>query len=108
MSRRSPPERLDAARRAATLARLIGDGELPGPAEAALVAWERQSADQRPRASWWVDGRIPLDLQGTRHGTALPNLSGPLLGSTNHGHTGSRPSRPRPVPSTKSQIVGTP
>jgi hypothetical protein len=44
MSRRSTPERLDAARRAATLNRLIGDGELPARAEASLVAWEHQAA----------------------------------------------------------------
>ena len=42
MSRRSTPERLDAARRAAALARLISDGELPERAEAALARWERR------------------------------------------------------------------
>jgi hypothetical protein len=55
MSRRSTPERLDAARRAAALARLISDGELPEEAEAALRAWDHQAAqDGRERdGSYW-------------------------------------------------------
>ena len=58
MSRRSTPERLDAARRAAALARLISDGELPEPAEAALASWESQAIrDGRERdGGYWEAG----------------------------------------------------
>ena len=49
MSRRSTPERLYAAGRAATIARLIGDGEPPDRAEAKVAAWEaRNTAPGRP------------------------------------------------------------
>jgi hypothetical protein len=48
MPRRSTPERLDAARRAATLARLIGDGELPDRAEGWIARWE-STADAEGR-----------------------------------------------------------
>jgi hypothetical protein len=44
MSRRSTPERLQAARRAATLARLVSAGMLPDRAAAALAAWEARAA----------------------------------------------------------------
>jgi hypothetical protein len=40
MSRRSTPERLEQARRSATLARLVSAGMLPDRAAAALAAWE--------------------------------------------------------------------
>ena len=55
MSCRSTPERLHAARRAATLARLIGDGELPDRAETALAGWERKATiDGRERdGNYW-------------------------------------------------------
>jgi hypothetical protein len=46
MSRRSTPERLHAARREATLRRLIGEGELPQRAEAWITAWEAEAARQ--------------------------------------------------------------
>jgi len=55
MSRRADPERIDAARRAAAFARLIGEGELPERAEARIVAWERAAAAEGracDRASW--------------------------------------------------------
>ena len=55
MSRRADPERTDAARRAAALARLIGEGELAERAEARIVAWERAAAADgraRDRAYW--------------------------------------------------------
>jgi hypothetical protein len=39
MSRRADPERLYAARREATLRRLIGDGELPERAEEWIARW---------------------------------------------------------------------
>jgi hypothetical protein len=54
MARRSTPERLDQARRAATVARLIGKGELPERAEALVVAWETQAAPND--ASWYRIG----------------------------------------------------
>jgi hypothetical protein len=44
LSRRSTPERLHAARREATLRRLIGEGELPDRAEAWIAAWETEAA----------------------------------------------------------------
>jgi hypothetical protein len=55
MSRRSTPERLYAAGRAATINRLIGTGELPDRAEAQVAAWEAQTAqDGRPRdGAYW-------------------------------------------------------
>jgi hypothetical protein len=65
MSRRSTPERLSDARRAATLARLVSAGELPDRAEARIAAWEAWTAhDGRPRdgaywdAAWrWITSR---------------------------------------------------
>ncbi len=39
MSRCSTPARLSDARRAATVARLIGEGELPTRAETRVAAW---------------------------------------------------------------------
>lgn len=58
MSRRSTPERLNTARRAATLARLVSDGVLPDRAEAWLVRWERHAAlDGRERhGAYWEAG----------------------------------------------------
>ena len=44
MSRRSTPERLEQARRSATLARLVSSGMLPDRAAAALAAWEARTA----------------------------------------------------------------
>lgn len=43
MSRPSTPERLQAAHRAATLARLVSAGLLPDRADAALAAWEART-----------------------------------------------------------------
>ena len=48
MSRRSTPERIDAAREAATRQRLIGTGMTPEAAEAWISAWQR-----RPRRTGW-------------------------------------------------------
>ena len=58
MSRRSTPERLYTAHRAATINRLISDGELPDRAEAKVAAWEaRTASDDRPRdGAYWDDG----------------------------------------------------
>lgn len=55
MSRRSTPERLSDARRAATLERLVSAGMLRDRAEGALAAWEvRTAQDGRPRdAAYW-------------------------------------------------------
>jgi hypothetical protein len=44
MSRRSTPERIDEARRAATRNRLIGDGAPEETADAWIAAWEAQAA----------------------------------------------------------------
>jgi hypothetical protein len=46
MARRSTPDWLDAARRAATLARLVSAGMSPDHAEAALDAWAARTAPQ--------------------------------------------------------------
>ena len=64
MSRRSTPDRIYAARRAATIARLVGDGQLRDRAEALVARWEAV-AGERPRdrvfweafEAWRVDSR---------------------------------------------------
>jgi len=43
MSRRSTPERLHTARRAATLNRLVFQGEIPDRAEAWISRWETEA-----------------------------------------------------------------
>jgi hypothetical protein len=65
MSRRSTPERLSNARRAATLARLISSGELPDRAEAKIVAWEAMtSGDGRPRdGAYWEAAWAWIQIQ---------------------------------------------
>ena len=55
MSRRSTPERIDAARRAATRNRLIGEGETEPTADAWIAAWDAQAAQdglERGSAYW--------------------------------------------------------
>jgi hypothetical protein len=55
MSRRADPERIHGARRAATIERLVGEGEPRGRAEALVVRWEAAgAAEGRPhdRAYW--------------------------------------------------------
>ena len=55
MSRRSTPERIDAARRAATRNRLIGEGATEPTADAWIAAWEAQAAQDglaRDSAYW--------------------------------------------------------
>jgi hypothetical protein len=53
MSRRADPERIHQARRAATVERLVGEGELRDRVEALVARWEAE-ADGRPhdRAYW--------------------------------------------------------
>jgi len=51
MSRRSTPERIDQARRAATLARLISAGLPADRAIAALDAWAARTARDHPSLS---------------------------------------------------------
>ena len=55
MSRRSTPERIDAARHAAVRARLVGTGMTEETADAWLAAWASVAArDGRPRdAAYW-------------------------------------------------------
>jgi hypothetical protein len=68
MSRRSTPERIETARRAAALARLISDGELPERAEALLAAWDAQAEIEsipRGRAYWEAFD----SWRGTRRGS---------------------------------------
>ena len=55
MSRRSTPERIDEARRAATRSRLIGEGVTESTADAWIAAWEAQAAEdgmERGAAYW--------------------------------------------------------
>ena len=55
MSRRSTPERIDAARRAATRNRLIGERVTEETADAWIAAWEAQAAQdglERGSAYW--------------------------------------------------------
>lgn len=57
MSRRSTPARLDTARREATRARLISDGEPPDRAEAWLARWEAEAAGQGlVHGAYWAAG----------------------------------------------------
>jgi hypothetical protein len=49
MSRRSTPERIDEARRAASRNRLIGEGVTEPTADARIAAWEAAAAED-PRA----------------------------------------------------------
>jgi hypothetical protein len=67
MSRRADPSRIEAARRVATIARLISDGQ-PAATAAALVAeWEQAHArtgNAPDRAAWegfdrWLADRRP-------------------------------------------------
>ena len=58
MSRRSNPERIDAAHRAGTRSRLIGDGATEETADAWVAAWEAE-ADTRSLergAAYWDAG----------------------------------------------------
>lgn len=68
MSRRSTPARLNDARRAATVARLIGEGQLQARAESKVAAWEaRNASDDRPRdGAYWDDGYRWIVSQETR------------------------------------------
>ena len=55
MSRRSTPERIDEARRAAVRAALIGEGATEDTADAWIAAWEAKAADdalERGSAYW--------------------------------------------------------
>ena len=55
MSRRSTPERIDQAHRAATRARLIGERLTPETADAWIAAWEARATEaglERGAAYW--------------------------------------------------------
>lgn len=57
MSRRSTPERIDEARRAATRNRLIGEGLAPTRADEWIARWEVQAAGEGlPRDAAYWDG----------------------------------------------------
>ena len=83
MSRRSTPERIDAARRAATRNRLIGDGVTEPTADGWVAAWEAQAERdgiERSAAYWeagwdWIEGSV----------RAGP---GPRAGTTRDAHRG--------------------
>jgi hypothetical protein len=55
MSRRSTPERIHAARRAATRNRLIGERMNEETADAWIAAWEAKTADDglEPGSAYW-------------------------------------------------------
>jgi hypothetical protein len=77
LSRRSPPERIDQARRAAVRARLIGEGATGETADAWIAAWEDEAAQdglERGAAYWdagwaWITerrrSRVRPELGGT-------------------------------------------
>ena len=52
MARRSTPERVYEAHRIGTLNRLIGEGELPGRAEALVSACVAATTSQRVKRDW--------------------------------------------------------
>lgn len=52
MSRRSDPIRIEVARRAAAIARLISDGEIPDRAAAWVARWEATITGPSNRADW--------------------------------------------------------
>ena len=58
MSRRSTPERIDQARRAATRSRLVGERVTPETADAWIAAWEVQAARDglERNAAYWDAG----------------------------------------------------
>ncbi len=60
MSRRSTPERLAAARRAAILARLVSAGVLPDRAEAAIRRWEDAQGDRVRDAAYWDEAFVAI------------------------------------------------
>jgi len=68
MSRRSTPERIDEARRAATRNRLMGEGVTPATADAWLAAWAEQAArDGLERdGAYWTAGWDWIADQRTR------------------------------------------
>ena len=55
MSRRSTPERIDQARRAATRSRLIGEGMTEETADARMAAWVAEAAQEglERGAAYW-------------------------------------------------------
>jgi hypothetical protein len=71
MSRRSTPERIDEARRAATRSRLMGEGATEATADAWIAAWEAQAARdalERGSAYWqagwdWIAGQRELRVR---------------------------------------------
>jgi hypothetical protein len=80
MSRRSTPERIDAARRAATRNRLIGERVTEARADAWIAAWEARAAQdglERGSAYWqaaweWIaeqraSRRLPAKEDLARH-----------------------------------------
>lgn len=52
MPRRADPVRIETARRAAAIARLISAGELPDRAAALVGSWESTIEGQPSRADW--------------------------------------------------------
>jgi hypothetical protein len=64
------PERIDLARRAAQVTRLIGAGMTQERAIAWCLAWEAEAARrgrERHQATFWRDGGRWIDGQLTRH-----------------------------------------
>lgn len=76
LSRRSTPERLEAARRAATRNRLIGERMTPETVDARISAWDGKAAEDgiERSAHYWE----PRGDGSPRSGSATFGLKGPL------------------------------
>jgi hypothetical protein len=76
MSRRSTPERIDEARRAATRNRLIGERVSPETADAWIAAWEAQAAqDGRERGAAYWGSRLGVDRRAATEPVATPGTA---------------------------------
>jgi hypothetical protein len=53
MSRRSTPERIHVARRAATVERLVSEGQARNQVEALVAQWELLAADRPHDRAYW-------------------------------------------------------
>lgn len=79
MTRRSTPERIDEARRAATLNRLIAERVTPETADAWIAAWEaKAAADGLERGSAYWPGGLGLDRRAAAESITAVNASLPV------------------------------
>lgn len=83
MSRRSTPERIDEARRAATRQRLIGEGATKESADAWIAAWEARAAEdglERGDAYWQAGWDLITEQLETRRPAATKPETTRVLG----------------------------